>query len=177
MRESFYLDYPTMRYGRFKTTNARTGRSVVSGLHRPFRTHLGWRRTPDYLFRLEADSMRGTDRVYIEHDGRPIGYFRVPGRTGVAARGFRVARGDLIRSGPDTRSRVKPRKRATQAARTWSLPKRSPFGLRGFGQAEEVVVEATNLSIWPTVIAAGSVGVIVLGMVYAMGKETTGRAY
>lgn len=63
---------------------------------------------------------------------------------------------------------------------SWRRPVRRPAlrrALPGFGQAEEVVVETAELSPLPKIIAAGSIGVIVLGLVYAMGKETIGRAY
>lgn len=62
--------------------------------------------------------------------------------------------------------------------RLWK-PTKAGFAhsLPGFGQAEEVVAEATERSFLPQIVAAGSIGVIALGLVYAMGKETIGRAY
>lgn len=67
-----------------------------------------------------------------------------------------------------------------KARSAWAPPRvvqaTAGLGMTGFGQTEEVA-EVTERTIWPQVIAAGSVGVIVLGIVLAMGKQTIGRAY
>jgi len=129
----------------------------------------------------------------------PLGYFIAPGVPGrPMLRNVRVAESSLIKGfRPLSRTLRAPKRRNAFKRRSYNPRLRRSYGFRGlegtgtgcccaqelamsgFGQAEEVAAEVTTKKspALQNMIATVAVGTIAVGLVWAMGKSTVGRAY